>query len=248
MDEIWRRRLPEGRARGRIRRRREQGRLVHATHGLMRIMTPENAWMVTPHQALWIAPDVDYELHPVGSVTLRDLRVEPDVAVRLWPRCRLVQVSPLLRELILGMWDGPSNHAPDSDAALIAPLLLHKLRAAELSEHGKLPLPRDARLMKVCAMLMDAPGSQDSMARLADRVGTSVRTLNRLFKAETGLTFGQWRTQLRLTEAVCQLALGQPVGSVARGMGYATANAFSAMFRRTLGAPPQRYLRVAVGC
>jgi AraC-like DNA-binding protein len=72
-----------------------------------------------------------------------------------------------------------------------------------------------------------------------------MRTLGRLFKRETGLTFGQWRQQLRLAEAVCQLSLGTPVATVARELGYATANAFSAMFHRALGAPPQRYMRFA---
>ncbi|KAB0623591.1 AraC family transcriptional regulator [Castellaniella defragrans] len=221
----------------------EQGQLVHATKGLVRVLTPEGAWTVTPRQALWIAPGVDHELHMIGEVTMRDLRIEPDAAPWLWTACRLIRVTPLLRELILAMLDDPAHYAPDSNAALIVPLLLRKLREADLIEHGKLPLPQDKRLVKICEILMCSPANNDTMTLLCDRVGTSVRTLNRLFRKETGLTFGQWRTQLRLTEAVCQLSLGFSVNSVARDMGYANANAFSAMFRRTLGEPPQRYLR-----
>jgi AraC-like DNA-binding protein/quercetin dioxygenase-like cupin family protein len=263
MDRIWRQRFSSGYRRQerpvvatridyahgnrQIWHSHEQGQLVHATNGLVRVLTSEGAWTVTPRQALWIAPGVDHELHMIGEVAMRGLRIEPDTAPWLWTQCRLIRVSPLLRELILGMLEDPPDYAPESNAALIVPLLLSKLRDAEVIEHGKLPLPRDKRLVKICEMLMGSPANNDSMALLGDRVGTSVRTLNRLFKAETGLTFGQWRTQLRLTEAVCQLSLGQSVNSVARDMGYATANAFSAMFRRTLGEPPQRYLRAAVG-
>jgi AraC-like DNA-binding protein len=262
MDRIWRQRFSNGYRRQerpiiatridyahgsrQIWHSHEQGQLVHATKGIVRVLTPEGAWTVTPRQALWIAPGVDHELHMIGQVAMRDLRIEPDTAPWLWSQCRLIRVSPMLRELILGMLEDPRDYAPDSNAALIVPLLLRKLHDADVIDHGKLPLPQDKRLVRICEVLMCSPANNDPMTLLCDRVGTSVRTLNRLFKEETGLTFGQWRTQLRLTEAVCQLSLGQPVNSVARDMGYATANAFSAMFRRTLGEPPQRYLRATI--
>ncbi len=83
---------------------------------------------------------------------------------------------------------------------------------------------------------METPGSTVTMDGLGMQVGASMRALGRLFKRETGLTFGQWRQQLRLAEAVCWLSLGTPVASVARELGYATANAFSTMFHRALGA------------
>ena len=223
----------------------EQGQLVHATQGVVRVLTSQGAWAVAPRQALWIAPGVDHELHMVGRVAMRWLRVEPDAAPWLWPECRHVRVDPLLRELILAMLDDPPVYAQDSKSATIVPLLLRQLQDAEEITHGKLPLPQDKRLLKVCEMLIRSPANQDSMALMGDKVGTSVRTLGRLFKQETGLTFGQWRQQLRLSEAVCQLSLGQSVSSVAQDLGYATVNAFSAMFRRTLGAAPQRYMREA---
>jgi len=259
MDNIWRQRFSSGYKRlarpimatstdhahshRLIWHSHEHGQLVHAITGIVRVLTPQGAWTVAPRQALWIAPGTDHELHMIGKVAMRGLRIEPDTASWLWPECRLIRVDPLLRELILGMLEDPAEYEPDSNAALIVPLLLRKLRDAEAVAHGKLPLPRDKRLVKICEVLICSPANNDPMTLLCDRVGTSVRTLNRRFKEETGLTFGQWRQQLRLTEAVCQLSLGQSVNSVARDMGYATANAFSAMFRRTLGEPPQRYLR-----
>lgn len=261
MDKIWRQRFSSGYKRlnrpvlasrndyahgsRQIWHSHEQAQLVHATKGIVRVLTSQGAWVVAPHQALWVAPGVDHELHMVGEVTMCDLRIEPDTAPWLWSGCRLIRVSPLLCELILGMLEDPPDYAPDSNAALIVPLLLRKLRDADVITHGKLPLPWDKRLVKICEVLMCSPANNDPMTLLCDRVGISARTLNRRFKEETGLTFGQWRTQLRLTEAVCQLSLGQPVNSVAHNMGYATANAFSAMFRRTLGDSPQRYLRAS---
>ncbi|AOB31970.1 AraC family transcriptional regulator [Bordetella sp. H567] len=261
MDNIWRRRFAPGYQRLKrpvmayqfdyphgsreIWHSHEQGQLVHALRGVVRVLTPHGAWTVAPTDAFWIAPGVDHELHMVGRVPLRALRIEPDTALWLWTECRHIAVGPLLRELILAMLEDPPEYAPDSTAALCVPLLLRQLQHAPALEHGKLPLPRDKRLLRVCELLMETPGSVATMDVLGMQVGASMRTLGRLFKRETGLTFGQWRQQLRLAEAICQLSLGTPVASVARELGYATANAFSTMFHRALGAPPQRYIRQA---
>jgi AraC-like DNA-binding protein len=261
MDSIWRERFAKGARRlerpvmaaGRdygpgsreIWHSHEHGQLVHALQGVVRILTSQGAWTISPRQALWVAPGVDHELHMIGHVSMRWLRIEADAAPWLWSECRHVRVNALLRELILGMLGDPPAYEPGSKAAMIVPLLMRQISEAEEIVHGKLPLPQDKRLRKVCEMLMREPATHDSMALLSGRVGTSVRTLGRLFKEETGLTFGQWRQQLRLSEAVCQLSLGQSVSGVARDMGYGTVNAFSAMFRRALGEPPQRYMRDA---
>ncbi|MFC4275199.1 AraC family transcriptional regulator [Achromobacter aloeverae] len=259
MDNIWRQRYAAGyqrqpwpvmgwgkRYRGgqrEIWHSHEQGQLVYPSVGVVRVLTPVGAWTVTPVQGLWIASGVDHELHMIGAVHLQTLRIEPDAAPWLWQECRLIEVQPLLRELMLAMTAEPLEYAPDSNAALIAPLALRCLGNAPRLDHGRLPLPRDKRLLRVCEMLMQSPASDSTLEQLSSQVGASARTVARLFQAETGLTFGQWRRQLRLSEAVCQLSLGTPVSTVARDLGYANPNAFTAMFRKALGSPPQRYMR-----
>ncbi|MDR3447953.1 MULTISPECIES: helix-turn-helix transcriptional regulator [unclassified Dyella] len=223
----------------------EQGQLVAPTQGVVRVLTSVGAWAVTPLHALWIAPGVDHELHMVGSVTLSTLRVEPDAAPWLWRECSLIVVTPLLRELLLSMARDPFEYEAHNDAALMAPLALRCLETAQPVEHGRLPLPRDKRLLQVCELLIQSPGSENTLEQISAQVGASTRTMTRLFKQETGLTFGQWRQQAMLSEAVCQLSLGSTVSRVARHLGYTNANAFSAMFRRVLGVPPLRYMRGA---
>jgi AraC-like DNA-binding protein len=70
--------------------------------------------------------------------------------------------------------------------------------------------------------------------------------MERLFQRETGLTFGKWRQQLRLLQALRLLAAGRPVTSVALDVGYESASAFIAMFKRTLGVTPHRYFASGV--
>ena len=62
--------------------------------------------------------------------------------------------------------------------------------------------------------------------------------------AETGLTFGEWRTRLRLRAALSHLAAGEAVSVVAARVGYESTSAFVAAFRRQVGVPPGSYFRV----
>ena len=98
----------------------------------------------------------------------------------------------------------------------------------------QIPWPRDRRLQAICAAILDQPGLSRSIEDWGDEVGASARTLIRLFQSELGLNYRQWVQQLRLADAVCRLALGEPVARVAASLGYRSASAFSAMFRRAL--------------
>jgi AraC-like DNA-binding protein len=103
-----------------------------------------------------------------------------------------------------------------------------------------LAMPSDPRARRAAELLRANPGtaSLDSIARAA---GASKRTLERMFRLETGMGLGRWRQQLRLSHALRLLAQGEPVTSVALESGYQSTSAFIAMFRRALGTTPFRY-------
>jgi AraC-like DNA-binding protein len=105
----------------------------------------------------------------------------------------------------------------------------------------RLPLPTDARARRVADALLADPADGSTVDQLARRVGTSRRTVERLFRAETRVSFGRWRQRMRLVAALRLLAAGEPVTQVAHAVGYATPSAFSVMFARELGVSPARY-------
>ena len=105
----------------------------------------------------------------------------------------------------------------------------------------QLPLPADERARKAAAWMREHPGDAGSLKQLARRVSVSVRTLERLFQKETGMTFGKWRQQLRLLHALRLLAGGSTVTAVALEVGYESPSAFVAAFKRFFGATPARY-------
>jgi AraC-like DNA-binding protein len=175
-----------------------------------------------------------------SSVFVQTLYLAPTLSSTLPERCTAVNVSPFLRELIrhivtLGMLD-----KSDPARAHLIGVLVDQL-AALPTIPLQLPWPTDERARRAAAWLRAHPDDPGLIKQVAKRVALGVRTLERLFQKETGLTFGKWRQQLRLLHALRLLAAGRPVAAVALDVGYESASAFIAMFRRTLGVTPRRY-------
>ena len=105
----------------------------------------------------------------------------------------------------------------------------------------RVALPRDKRLKVLCETLIADPASPLTLDDWAQRVGASERTLARLFEQDLGLTFGQWRQQMRLAHAAPLIARGLPLSRVAAELGYASQSAFSAMFKKTFGQSPSAF-------
>lgn len=217
-----------------------RAQLIYAGSGVMRVETAEGCWVVPPVRGVWIPADTDHQVIMLGPVEMRTLYIRSDAAPDLPDHCCLIEVSPLLRALILALLDEPLAYDLAGRAGRIAALALLELRFLKIPALH-LPMPSEPRLLKLCRTQIEHPETQETLETLAERHATSSRTLARLFARETGMSFRQWRQQARLVEALGHLANGVPVARVAEKLGYRSASAFTAMFKRVLGMEPRRY-------
>jgi len=218
-----------------------RAQLIYAAEGVMRVTSPGGAWIVPPYRAVWVPARIEHEVRMSGDVQMRTLYIEPKAAPATLTDCTVLEVMPLLRSLILRAVEEPIEYDEHGSAGLVMALILAELaRAATVPL--SVPLPRDLRLAALCRALLDDPAASDTLEDWAQRVGASARTLARLFRRETGMSFIAWRQQVRLAEAMGRLAKGEPVARIAEGLGYSSASAFTAMFHRALGATPLQYL------
>jgi AraC-like DNA-binding protein len=220
------------------RHRRVQ--LVHAATGVMTVTTEHGAWVVPPGRAVWVPPGVEHRIRAQGNLAMRTVYIAVGAGPQLGDDCCVVNVSPLLRELILAAMAMPRLYSPDGPNARLVAVLLDQLRSVDIAPLH-LPLPDDRRLRRVTEGLLADPGNNRCLSDWAQVAGASGRTLARVFIRETGMTFGQWRQQVRLLEALRRMAVGQSVLTVAVDLGYESASAFIVMFRRALGTTPGRY-------
>jgi AraC-like DNA-binding protein len=216
-----------------------RNQLIWAETGLMHVRAEASVWVVPSQRALWVPASLMHSLRMVGEVRMRTLYVEPNATTQGTPAgCKLVLISPLMRELILDATRWPVEYRPGDRLDHVLTLILDELGALK-AQPLRLPLPEDARLMRLCEALITDPGNQRTLEQWAYDVGASSRTLARLFARETGMRFVDWRNQARLARAVTLLANKASVADVALRLGYASPSAFTAMMRRTLGCVPR---------
>jgi AraC-like DNA-binding protein/quercetin dioxygenase-like cupin family protein len=218
----------------------ERAQLIHATAGTMRVSTDDGVWVVPPQRALWMPAGIVHSIVMLGDTTMRTLYVRDDAAVAMPTGCRVLSVSPLLRELIVRATELPVQYDESGPAGHVVALILAELEGLQ-SLALQLPMPRDARLRTLCQTLLDAPGDPRPLGAWARTVNTSARTLARRFHSETGLSFGAWRQQARVLEAMGRLGGGAAVTEVALDLGYESVSAFSAMFHRATGESPSQF-------
>lgn len=219
-----------------------RAQLVYAIKGVLRVVSREGTWIVPPAQAVWVPSDVMHEIIAADSISIRTLFIDPSAAHALSQNCCVLNVPPLLRELILKAVDIGEDYSPKSSGYRLMLVILDLLQELEPAPLY-LPMGIDARLRKVMDAMVASPGDERGLDAWARYCGASARTLARLFIRETGMNFREWRRQLHLLEAIERLGQGLSVTRVALDLGYQSSSAFIAMFRRSLGKSPGAYLR-----
>ena len=214
-----------------------RAQLMYAVSGVMRIETTSVAYVVPPTTALFLAANVPHSVTMDGPVALRELFLREDAVVRAAIKSAVIGVSPLLRELILAACAEPIEWDLTGRGHHLAELVLDEIARATPLPLG-LPMPRDPRLSRVVAMLRRRPDDPRGFDDLAADAGASSRTLARLFRAETGVGFRQWRQQMRMTEALNALVNGATPARAAAVAGFAGQPAFGAAFRSFFGMTP----------
>jgi AraC-like DNA-binding protein len=219
-----------------------RAQLVYAVEGAITVEAERARWVLPPLRAAWIPGGVTHRVQSAGPFKLRTLYFDLRRVRGLPPSWTVFSVTPLAREVILALASAPwSWKGPGRESRLCAVLLdeLASLEALSLS----LPRAKDPRVARVCEGLLDDPSDARELSAWGRAAGASERNLARLFVADTGMTFGQWRQQRRLLAAVERLAAGQSVLSVAIELGYDSPSAFGAMFKRALGVTPGDFFR-----
>ena len=215
--------------------------LLYASAGAMTVYAGRWTWMIPPGRAVFIPAARPHSIRMWGEVAMRSLcfpEALDEPALRI-DDCRVIAVTPLLRELILRVIEISALDGRVAPHRRMLSVLLDEIQQAPANPLV-LPLPRDPRALAVARDVLACPGAEPSLDSLARRHVTGRRTLERLFRGETGISFGLWQQKARLLESIRALAVGRSVTDAALDAGYSSVSAFIAAFKRTFGCTPGR--------
>src|ERR1700751_769142 len=220
----------------------EADQLVYASRGVMTVRTKDGIWVVPTDRAVWIPARIPHTITMSGIVAMLTLYLRERLAKTLPRNCCVVNVSALLRELILRACAYSKMAKRISQQRHLIEIILDPHDAIQ-TVPLQLPNVSDARAIRIIQVLRSDPSDSRPLSELCRLGGASKRTVERLFQQDAGMTFGKWRQELRLMRAMQLLAEGAKVTHAALEAGYSTPSAFICMFRKTLGTTPASYFR-----
>ena len=226
--------------------------MIFSDRGVVRVTTRRATYTVPPWRAVWIPAGVSHSAALLETAHLCSLQLLPGCMERVpekcvdlspWLGCRVIEVRPLLRELVKALAmeniEDISARRYESYCSLI---LLEIIGAPACPL--MVPLPSERRLRSFCDSFMKQPSLARSLDEMAGEAGASVSTINRLFHTELGSRFSVWRKQALLAHALALSAHGMTLGEISYRLGYGNQSAFSAMVRQVMGVSPSEVFAV----
>ncbi|MBV9561048.1 MAG: helix-turn-helix transcriptional regulator [Bradyrhizobium sp.] len=221
-----------------------EAQLVYAARGTMQVTTPQGRWLVPPDRAVWVPARLVHAIDVLADIEMRTLYFDP-----VWLKRErnsslrsefVVRVSPLLHQAILALFE--KGNAPERSALLIKLVMLELHRAEDPATF--IPLPHEPRCRRAADFVLADLTALHDIERLAQKVGTSARTLSRLFSAETQLSFKAWCQRARIAAAIELMSTCDNVSvkKIAADLGYASMPAFSHAFRQVTGKTPTEFM------
>lgn len=221
------------------------GQLIYLAKGLIQIKTPEAEHVVTSGALGWLPPGTLHQsLTPIRTqgwmlyLSEKETQASP-ISNGAPGQNEWVYASVFNQALVMSL----VQQLPSiSDAVIQARLqLIWDEWSRSASAMLTLPMPCDQRLRKIALKIQADPAMRISQTEWAHRTGISPRHMSRLFQAETGFNFIQWRQQARLIHALTLLQRSIPIAEVAEACGYAHPSTFIQQFKQRFGHTPGDY-------
>lgn len=216
------------------------GQLIMTQYGSVTLQTDQGYWMVPPLCAVWVPVGIRHRAHVDDQALIHFLYIEPGLD-QLPEHCCTLQLSPLVRELIIHLSELKADYELGSQTHRLALVLLETLNQMP-TRQLHVPVPEDRVLQTIAQHMLKQPDSRPTMADWAQELAMSERTLARHMLKHTGMSFGRWRQQFMIMLALQKLGSGMSVKSTARELGYTSISAFISVFKSIVGETPSRYV------
>ncbi len=214
--------------------------LLFASEGVLAVESQVACWIVPTHRAIWIPAGVEHALKMHGRTFLQTVYFESHFAILKPLACGAYEISPLMRELILYACSKGIIHGETEEDRNLIDFLAYQV--CQLSPFPwKIPMPRDDRARRLAQRIIELPGTEESLRDLCQSIGSSLRTMQRVFSSELAIPLSRWRNQVKMVHAIQWLQSGRTITQIALDLGYESTSAFIFSFRQHFGVAPGQY-------
>lgn len=207
--------------------------LLWTQDGTLTAQIEGQIFTVSEDHGLWIPTGALHGGRLTAHVKLFSAFFSPERTTTPFSTPTVIDMKPLLKSLLVHLSSRElSQEARARAEAVVFDVL--KPSAHQLA----LRLPDDPRIHGIANRLLANPADNRSLERWAIDAGISSRTITRVFREATGLSFAQWRQAVKIHRALELLTNGEGVQDISEMLGYAQPSTFIDAFRRTMGSTP----------
>lgn len=217
-----------------------KGQLILALHGYVTCEVSAKMWMVPTHSAIWIPAHKVHSNRASDNAKLCHLFIDASKQGMPTNTCTLA-ISPLVKELICTLADSDQHYDLNSKTARLAQVLFEQLTDMPIQPLDFI-LSKNMIIQTISQQLINQPNNRKTLPQWAEQFALTERTLARLIKKETGMTFGKWRMQLHIIMSLQALSDNQSVQQVSELLGYESVSAFITMFKKVMEKSPMKYI------
>lgn len=221
--------------------------LIYPHRGVLKTLAQGRLFYVPTNRLVLIPANCSHESWAISATEFIGVYLSPALIKQQDGNCRIVEVSPFLRELILEVASAGDSPLPHDDKAKRLCQVLCDQISGQKEVSLDVVIPQDRRVKPIVDELLNLPHSHTSLSNWASKVGASQRTISRIFENQTGLTFRRWRQRVRLINSLLLLERGLKIQIVASTIGYDSPSAFIHSFRKEFGVTPGRYFTGSAG-
>ncbi|MDR6370709.1 AraC-like DNA-binding protein [Chryseobacterium bernardetii] len=218
-----------------------KSQLLYAPSGCMTVTTSDRQLVLPPFRMLWIP---SHEVHRVNFrniVAYRSVYFDEGYSKKyIKPDLKVLHVNALLKEIIerICFWEWS---ALKNDQVHLLKVFWDEIQRAP-EEKLELKMPQDRRFKRSVEEWTLRDSMPPRLKDLAVKTGAVEKTISRIFKKETGLSYQDWRQQWRLQRSIELLVEGNSIGEVSHMLDFSSDSAFIDFFKKQTGSTPLQYL------
>ncbi|WP_160136801.1 AraC family transcriptional regulator [Chryseobacterium sp. c4a] len=218
-----------------------KAQLLYAPSGCMTVTTSNRQFVLPPFRMLWIPANEIHRVNFRNVVAYRSVYFDSEYAEKYMSSgLKVLHVNSLLKEIIERMcfWEW---EALDTTQNNILNVFWDEIKQAP-EENLNLKMPSDSRFKRVVEEWTTRVSMPPMLKNLAEQTGAVEKTITRIFRKETDLSYQEWRQQWRLQRSIELLVDGNSIGEVSYMLDFSSDSAFIDFFKKHTGSTPLQYL------
>lgn len=215
----------------------EHGQILLVEKGILSLTIDHEQWTVAQGCLGWIPPGHTHEATMYGDMTGQLMYIDPSLTHEMPAFPKVGRYDCFQQGLVYRLIQLQTQA---SIAQHYLNVLIHEINTLQ-DFKWSFALPQDHRALKIALKLMQTPDDKRDQQAWAELGHISIRTMTRLFKTETGLSFSMWKQIIRLHAALRYLSDGETVSNTAMACGYDNVSFFIKIFKEKFGCTPSYF-------